>query len=115
MSEFVCTDYGRSLVVIDPEDDDQCRRLAHLVSREIDEIPIEHTDVAFETEMTMAGRRALAALVVPPKPDEPTGMFAQILDAEGLRWVRLHGGSWQCENGTQAGGYALVDAVEVLP
>ena len=90
---------ARPLVVIDPEDPQQVERLYGALAARVGMATISE---------------ALRSLVALPKPEEPTDFAAQVRDRNGLRWVKLTGHSWLCEDGTQVGGYALVDAVEVL-
>ncbi len=110
-AEWICQHIGprhaweevqaHPVVVIDPDSAEDVERVARAMSNMGSFNPDHLAD-------------ALRSLVTPPKPDEPQGVFAQVRDDEGKRWVRLSGGSWQCEDGSQVGGYFLVSAVEVL-
>lgn len=81
---------ARPLVVIDPEDREQVERLtadydAAVIRMNNDPDPRDVTPAQRATAM----QAALRSLIVPPKPDEPTGLGAVVEDADGDRWVRV--------------------------
>lgn len=67
---------ARPLVVIDPEDREQCQRLVTAMN--------DHR----ERPSTYNVQAALRSLVTPPKPDEPTGLGAVVEDEQRWVWVR---------------------------
>jgi hypothetical protein len=67
------------LVVIAPEDREQVNALAEALCRH------RFSDDAADTAV-QAALRALAN-PQPPKPDEPTGWLAAVLDSDGNRWT----------------------------
>lgn len=78
-----CLDMGRvddarPLVVIDPEDREQIKRLVDLYEG----------GVTLEGDMQAALREF--ANPTPPKPEEPKGLGAVVEDADGVRWVRVN-------------------------
>ena len=71
----------RPLVVLDPESEDDCRRLM--------EAALAHRSAAIPTLETIRGiLRALAD----QKPPEPTGLGAVVRDRFGKRWIRVGDG-----------------------
>ena len=68
----------RPLVVLDPESDEDCRRLADALN-DMDGAP------AWLTQGAAALLRALAD----PKPAEPTGLGAVVRDGRGDKWVLI--------------------------
>jgi hypothetical protein len=69
---------ARPLVVIDPESEDDVRRLCEAY---------RSVDHSIGTMPMQAALREFAN-PTPPKPPEPTGLGAVVEDAEGVRWVR---------------------------
>lgn len=100
----------RPLVVIDPEDAETVRRLADLMPWAL------HSE---DTPRLQAALRELAD-PKPPKPDEPTGIGAVVVDRDGVTWVRASRRTtvnhWRCADVSGIGRkpYARIDAVEVL-
>lgn len=92
----------RPLVVIDAEDHEQVERFAKAL--------MMHTESA---------QMALRSLVTPPKPVEPTGRYAVVVDAHGDEWLRaavghapwLQSGYFTVANWTN---YDEITAVKVL-
>lgn len=73
-----CERYGcAAVVVINPEDPGQVER-AWATLRD---------GLALRSRVDM--HAALARLIEPPQPEEPTGRFAAVLDSDGDEWVRL--------------------------
>lgn len=68
----------RPVVVIDPEDREQVRRLGQSL--------LAHEDMQRATTENV--QAALRSLIAPPKPDEPTGLGAVVEDSEGHLHVR---------------------------
>lgn len=96
ISDEMVARIARRLVLIDPEDREQVDRLAYLLvdARAADSI----------------GHRQLAAALrefanpKPPKPEEPTGRGAVVVDRYGFPWTRYsfsepHDGEWINEDG----------------
>lgn len=81
----------RPLVVIDPEDREQGERLARAIHDAIHK-PGDfdsRTDMSREvlTDLMQSALREFAN-PTPPRPEEPTGLYARIEDSEGRVWVR---------------------------
>ena len=108
---------SRLLVVIDPEDREAVERL-HALYEDLG----RGTDVP---DMRDALREY--ANRKPPKPDEPTGLYARVEDAAGRIWVRtaLQASVWRRESVNSGGfrylipqdgceDYADITAVKVL-
>lgn len=106
---------ARPLVVIDPEDREQVERLAMALSDsyEDDFAPYEadHMQVA------------LRSLIEPPKPEEPTGRYAVVVDREGVEWLRKDVEAMWCSQTAKTEGglidghwrhYGDISAVRVL-
>lgn len=90
---------ARPLVVLDPESKDDWRRVHE----------------ALEAHLKM--RDALYALA-DPKPAEPTGLGAVVLDSAGRHWVRANSWNlpWVYQAGANGAGrkWSDLDVVEVL-
>lgn len=74
---------ARPLVVIDPEDFEQVSRLAHTIA---------HTFHSTSDNIYADGiQAALREFAEPtqPKPNEPTGRYAVVEDAEDQEWVAI--------------------------
>jgi hypothetical protein len=101
----------RPLVVIDPEDREQVERLAEAVNAAIAS-PERMTSL----EVMQAALREFAD-PTPPKPDEPTGLGAVVVDESEVEWVHLGSGLW-CYGTTDGPSHgfewAHVHAVRVL-
>jgi hypothetical protein len=68
------------LAVIDAGDREQVERLAERIGH-------LWTSHHYVTDVVQAALREFAA-PKPPKPEEPTGKFAAVIDADGREWVR---------------------------
>ena len=78
---------ARPLVVLDPENADDMRRLSDAL-RTVDtsgDLPEE--PMTFHALKVRAALRELAN-PTPPKPDEPTGLGAVVESADGDHWIR---------------------------
>ena len=80
----------RPLVVLDPESESDCRRLL--------EAALDHSSAAIPTMQTL---RNILRSLADPKPAEPTGLGAVVLDSAGRHWVRAN--SWNLPWVYQAG------------
>jgi hypothetical protein len=78
-------DRCRPVVVIDPEDGGAVERLWVAM------LNVNRTNA-------QAALREFAT-PTPPKPDEPTGRYAAVVDNEGNEWLRAPSGMW-CEQHT---------------
>jgi hypothetical protein len=105
----------RPLLVLDPESDDDARRLMRAFWA--------HGNDDCDDEQAM--RDAMRSLVAPPKPEEPTGLGAVVIDDQGQQWVAIgdagdrRSGSlrWREALGTHVGETATwrgINAVRVL-
>lgn len=70
---------ARPLVVIDPEDREQADRLCRTW--------FGGSEPALEASVDDM-QAALRSLIAPPKPDEPGGKYAVVVDADGNEWVK---------------------------
>lgn len=70
---------ARPLVVIDPEDREQIKRLLRAFW-------CHGTDDCDDPQAMADGLRSM---LEPPKPPEPTGLGAVVEDANGILWVRV--------------------------
>ena len=109
----------RPLVVIDPEDREQVERLARLLWPHYSKS--ESARLA-KADITQA---ALRSLVAAPKPPEPQGLGAVVIDERGVRWVKTESAkgmrnSWQASlhpaepDTVRCAAYADIAAVRVL-
>ena len=79
--EVMPTDWkfnGRPLVVIDPGDREQVERLADAFTA-IEDPPVNTAGQHRVASM----QAALRSLIAPPRPEEPTGLGAVVVDDEG--------------------------------
>lgn len=122
---------ARPLVVIDPEDAEQVRRLAVAYDTVFERMfPEDYADAAnitdnSDNEWMQAALREFAA-PTPPRPDEPTGKYAAVVDRAGMEWLRdgleeESGGPWwsvdraqQSSPGPQRAVWSDIAAVRVL-
>lgn len=110
----------RPLVVIDPEDREQVEALAKGF-HESDHIAPWH-DLHSETRSQIedALQAALRDLADPkaPKPEEPTGLGAVVVDGDGARFVKMISDQSGWKRGEKVTheylAYENIDAVEVL-
>jgi hypothetical protein len=102
----------RPLLVLDPEDAEGVARLAEALRNVSGNLPIYADDVA----------SALRSLL-DPKPEEPKGHFAVVVDRNGVRWVnwrdprvtRHHERPWvHAGDSHECREYADIDVTEVL-
>jgi hypothetical protein len=95
---------SRPVAVIDPEDDTTLSRLWRLLPDSLVSIDqLQYTLREFADPK-------------PPKPEEPTGLGAVVVDTGGCRWVRFSaktGPWWRNHSGSNL-RYSNIDAVEVL-
>ncbi len=99
--------HGKRLIVLDAEDREQVERLYDLFSDTDHESPVDGMQAA------------LRSLLTPPKPEEPTGLGAVVVDEGGHVWVRVHETYgdflWRMEvPNTCAAKWADINAVRVL-
>lgn len=73
------------VVVIDPDDREQRRRLAECIAAAESYRMRDYHEPDYEV---LADALREFANPTPPKPDEPKGLGAVVEDAEGVRWVR---------------------------
>ena len=73
------------LVVIDPDDREQRRRLAECIASAESYRMRDYHEPDYEV---LADALREFANPTPPKPDEPTGLGAVVEDPDGKRWVR---------------------------
>jgi hypothetical protein len=106
---------ARPLVVIDPEDREQIERL----------LSAYYNGEGNLGDLVDKFQAALRSLVAPPKPVEPTGRYAVVVDTGGAEWLRREPGDMWLEQRNQtsvsldapafrARHWGLVDAVRVL-
>lgn len=82
------TSLARPLVVIDPEDREQVERLSDLRKR------IDHSgENLMHWEDMQAALREFAD-PTPPKPDEPQGLGAVVVDESEVEYIHLGAGLW---------------------
>lgn len=100
----------RPLVVLDPESEDDCRRLM--------EAALAHRSAATPTLETI---RDILSALVDPKPAEPTGLGALVRDRNGNKWLRmpLDRNPWCCweiaaHHDRADCEWAAIDVAEVL-
>lgn len=110
---------ARRLFLVDPENDEQVKRLAEAydnVLRRAFPDAYDDWDSISEDEDDALMRDALRSLIAAPKPEEPTGQYAVVFDG-AVCWVRA---AWANPNpwnkiGTDTwADYADIDAVRVL-
>lgn len=101
---------ARPLVVLDPESEDDCRRLM--------EAALAHRSAATPTLETI---RDILSALVDPKPAEPTGLGALVRDRNGNKWLRmpLDRNPWCCweiaaHHDRADCEWAAIDVAEVL-
>lgn len=103
---------ARPLVIIDPEDHEQVRRINDAQNREYIRrgVPVAADE---DVEVLQA---ALRSLIADPKPDEPLGLGAVVVDANGTRWIRTGDCSldWVTEFNTETHPWSKIAAVRVL-
>lgn len=103
----VPADTDRPLVVIDPEDAEQIKRLVTLFNQT--GTPLGKV---FNERLTIALREF--ANPTPPKPEEPTGLGAVVEDDKGRRWTNTHEVlAWRPQDGRPR-RYTDISAVRVL-
>jgi hypothetical protein len=109
----------RPVVVLDPKSSDDVDALADAMAAAGDSFGW--------ASRSRAALRSLVAPPVPPKPAEPTGLGAVVVDAKGSRWIRIDTHQ-DCNDWTAVGApknpdpdasgvrweYAAIDAVAVL-
>lgn len=107
----------RPLVVIDPEDKQATLRLAECY---LSENPGVYAPVTRVADRLQAALREFAN-PTPPKPVEPTGLGAVVVDDFGTTWTRVFEASSPEEftsdrwvSGHARSSYADIDAVKVL-
>jgi hypothetical protein len=108
---------ARPLVVIDPEDREQVDGLWAIL----------RDGLALRSRDNMQAALREFANPTPPRPDEPTGLFAQVEDSDGTTWYRSaeQNSVWRkvyvntdskryvgCDSAPRA--YAEIDVVRVL-
>jgi hypothetical protein len=107
---------ARRLVVIDPEDREQVEALCRAEAAEY-----EVRLTALQPEEITAMQAALRSLIADPKPEEPLGLGAVVVEPDGKRWVRIESADssepwrekpWAC--GPVRCHWQGVDAVKVL-
>jgi hypothetical protein len=81
----------RPVVEIDPEDRGQVETFVNVMKRNgwtgLDEAAVEDMQAA------------LRSLLAPPRPPEPEGRYAVVVDDEGIEWMRKHADSmWASQN-----------------
>ncbi|GAB3776651.1 hypothetical protein FB382_004357 [Nocardioides ginsengisegetis] len=111
---------ARPLVVIDPENREQVERLCNLVDGAFNDTRIDGTGPT-STELAQAALREFAN-PTPPKPEEPTGLGAVVVDEKGRLWVNLtdpkcstHTDPWvSVHDPDRWASYADIAAVKVL-
>lgn len=97
---------GRPWVALDPEDREQVERLADAFGAASD------PSIGWIDQMRAALREF--ANPTPPKPDEPTGDFARVLNFEGATYYRSPSGVWRRERDDFSRSWELIGAVRVL-
>lgn len=109
--------HPRHLALIDPEDREQVERLWDLFRDTADDDARDGMQAALRE----------FANPTPPKPEEPTGLYARIKDGKGGTWVRTaeQASVWRRESQNLSGqrylipqdgceNYANIDVAEVL-
>lgn len=105
----------RPLVVIDPEDAEQVERLRDALPE--DWCLTEDAGIRAETFVAVQAALREFANPTPPKPDEPQGLGAVVVDRSQVEHVHLGSGLWAygTTDGPSAGhSYADINAVRVL-
>jgi hypothetical protein len=97
------------LVVIDPEDTEQIERLDAIYQRVLDTSPRFHG-----LAQVMATALREFANPTTPRPDEPTGKFAEVQNAEGMVYYRSPAGTWLRQSDNLERPWDHIDAVKVL-
>lgn len=113
-------DSARPVAVIDPEDREAVERFTKVFWSERQGVGLQSWTPPAEVEAMTAALREFAN-PKPPKPDEPQGRYAVVLDADGVEWLRDRNGSW-CYVTQNAPGltrwrmkrWSDIDAVRVL-
>lgn len=95
----------RPLVVIDPENREQVKRLTDAY--------LAQFGFAFADHRTDAMQAALRSLITPPRPPEPMGLGAVVVNDQGREFVRMHDGWWRGDEPCSL-NWAAVHAVRVL-
>lgn len=110
LDRTVCDDCA-PVVVIDPEDREQVERLVASLGA----LSFSVWGCGAVSAMQAALREF--ANPKPPKPEEPTGLGAVVVDALGGRWVRTDPGAvaWtEWDHPVTRAAYRNIDAVKVL-
>lgn len=82
---------ARRIVVIDPEDREQVERLMAVYTGEaVKRGAISFAGYADKRADSMRAALREFASPTPPRPDEPTGLYAVVIDDEGNAWHRNH-------------------------
>ena len=99
---------ARPLVVIDPEDREQARKLIAAVHH--DQYPTMN-DLPPSPRNVDAMQAALREFAnpTPPKPPEPTDPTARVTDRRDNIWRLLADGDWVCTSGPDCGEYLTWD------
>lgn len=101
----------RPLLVLDPDDEDQMRGLAHAIWA-------DRTLVRTDFDQVAAAVRAMLPKPLPTKPEEPTGLGAVVeFYVDGERWVRFEarsGSWWRNKAGVDQRWSHFPDTVTVL-
>lgn len=104
---------ARPLVVLDPEDDEQVRKLADAFCTE----RWDHSTGSDECDpLTFASMQAaLRSFVAPPKPEEP-GLGGMVETRDGDEWahVNVPKAPWMCGNRNRWAFYDDLDVVRVI-
>lgn len=85
---------ARPVVWIDPGSCEQVERLAAAYHESAYIAPWSELHIDTRTAISDGVQAALWSLVEPPKPHEPTGLGAQVVDHDGETWVRNSTGAW---------------------
>lgn len=111
---------GDGVVRIDPEDYGQVRRLADALIAAICCTGDDEADAARNRDLRAHVADALHAMLEPPKPpkpEEPLGLGAVVVDVNDNVWVNTStvvANSWTLAATADRSSYADIDAVEVL-
>jgi hypothetical protein len=118
LKRFEMADVARRLLVIDPESGEQIERLLLAYWENVTE------PFVLSVEQKVAGlQSALRAMLEPPKPpkpDEPIGLGAVVVDGDGRRWTWAgeqdinDDRHWRQETSHLGRTYDRINAVEVL-
>jgi hypothetical protein len=100
---------ARPALVIDIQDTEQIERLDAIYQRVLDTSPRFHG-----LAQVMATALREFANPTTPRPDEPTGKFAEVQNAEGMVYYRSPAGTWLRQSDNLERPWDHIDAVKVL-